>query len=304
MTLEQLRIFVEVAEKQQMTRAAVSLNLSQSAVSGAIAALESRHGVFFFDRVGRSVELNNVGRAFLADAREILSRVIIAETRLSDMAQARRGRLSIQSSQTIASYWLPIRLAAFHAAHPEVELDVRIGNTREAAEAVRTGAAELGYVEGELEDPILSFSEVGEDRLALLIKADHAWARQGGVTPADLAAEAWVVREAGSGTRSSLETGLRAVGVDPAQLNVALTLPSNEAVLAAAEAGAGAAALSESVAASALARGTLVRVQFDLPSRDYRLIRHKERYRTRASDVFVTLCRSIRIPEPPDSYQI
>jgi DNA-binding transcriptional LysR family regulator len=145
---------------------------------------------------------------------------------------------------------------------------------------------------------------VGEDRLVLLIKADHPWARRDGVGPADLAAQAWVVRESGSGTRSSLEAGLRAVGVDPAGLKVALTLPSNEAVLAAAEAGAGAAALSESVAASALQRGAVVKVRFELPSRAYRLLRHKARYRTRASDAFVALTRTLRFREPADSYQI
>ena len=97
---------------------------------------------------------------------------------------------------------------------------------------------------------------------------------------------------------------MRAVGVDPASLKVALTLSSNEAVLAAAEAGAGAAALSESVAASALARGALVKVRFSLPSRACRLLRHKTRYHTRASDAFVVLARTMRFPEPDDNYQI
>jgi DNA-binding transcriptional LysR family regulator len=230
--------------------------------------------------------------------------VAAAEVTLADLSLLRRGRLRIHASQTIASYWLPRRLSAFHLAHPEVELDVRIGNTQEAAEAVRGGAAELGYVEGELDDLLLDFETVGEDRLVLLIKADHPWARMEDVGPAELAAQTWVVREEGSGTRSSVEAGLRAVGINPATLNVALTLPSNEAVLAAAEAGAGAAAVSESVAASALARGALVKVRFNLPSRAFRLLRHKARHRTRASDAFVALTRTLKFPEPVDGYQI
>lgn len=304
MTLEQIRIFVCVAEHEHMTRAAEALNLTQSAVSGAIAALEARHGVRLFDRVGRRVALNEIGRAFLADARAILDQVAAAEVTLADLSLLRRGRLTIHASQTIASYWLPRRLAAFHLAYPDVDLDVRVGNTREAADAVVNGAADLGYVEGELDDPRFASETVGEDRLVLLIKADHPWARQDGVSAAQLAAQAWVVREPGSGTRSSLEAGLRAVGVDPAALNVALTLPSNEAVLAAAEAGAGAAALSESVAGPALQRGAVVKVKFPLPSRAYRLLRHKARYRTRASEAFVALTRTLRSQEPDDSYQI
>jgi DNA-binding transcriptional LysR family regulator len=239
--------------------------------------------VRLFDRVGRRVALNEIGRAFQADARAILDQVAAAEVTLADLSLLRRGRLTIHASQTIASYWLPRRLADFHLAYPDVDLDVRVGNTREAADAVVNGAADLGEVEGELDDP---------------------WARQDGVSAAQLAAQAWVVREPGSGTRSSLEAGLRAVGVDPAALNVALTLPSNEAVLAAAEAGAGAAALSESVAGPALQRGAVVKVKFPLPSRAYRLLRHKARYRTRASEAFVALTRTLRSQEPDDSYQI
>ena len=77
------------------------------------------------------------------------------------------------------------------------------------------------------------------------------------------------------------------MGVDPATLAVSMTLPSNEAVLAAAEAGAGATALSESVAYASVAAGRLVAAPFTLPERPFRLLRHRERYRCRAGDVFV-----------------
>lgn len=304
MTLEQLRIFVAVAELEHVTRASKALNLTQSAASGAITALEARHGVRLFDRLGRGVALNEAGRALLVQAKSILAEVAVAEATLADLGALRRGRLVIHASQTIASYWLPKRLVAFHALHPGVELDVRVGNTREAAEAVRTGEAELGYVEGEVKDPVLTDDAVGEDRLVLLIRANHPWARMERLTADDLRAEAWVLREVGSGTRASLEAALRQVGVAPETLRVALTLPSNEAVLAAAEAGAGAAALSESVAEGAVARGVLVKAALRLPGRTYRLLRHKQRYRTRAAEAFVDLARSIRDHEPDDGYTI
>ena len=65
MTLEQLRIFLEVAERQHVTRAAEVLNLTQSSVSAAIAALEARHAVRLFNRVGRGIELTEAGLLFL-----------------------------------------------------------------------------------------------------------------------------------------------------------------------------------------------------------------------------------------------
>src|SRR3546814_1957354 len=69
MTLDQLRIFVAVAEREHVTQAARALNLTQSAVSAAIATLEDRHGAHLFDRVGRGITLPEAGRAFLPEAR-------------------------------------------------------------------------------------------------------------------------------------------------------------------------------------------------------------------------------------------
>jgi DNA-binding transcriptional LysR family regulator len=288
-TLERLRIFVAVAEREHVTAAARALNLTQSAVSNAIAALEAEHDVHLFDRVGRGVVLNQTGRDFLPEAKAVLARAAAAEAALADMSALRRGRLTIFASQTIASAWLPRRLAAFHRAWPGVELDVAIGNTREAAEAVLSGAAELGLVEGEIDQPMLDQTMVGSDRLAVLVTPDHAWVRMGAgkLKAADLARETWVLREVGSGTRSTLETALQRAGVDPGSLSVAMTLPSNEAVLAAAEAGAGATALSESVVTASVAAGRLAVVGFDLPERRFRLLRHRERYRSKAGDAFV-----------------
>ena len=76
MTLEQLRIFIAVAERQHVTRAAQALNLPQSAASHAIAALETRHDTKLFDRVGRRIELTEAGQAFLTEARAIVARVV------------------------------------------------------------------------------------------------------------------------------------------------------------------------------------------------------------------------------------
>ncbi|MGK3816907.1 LysR family transcriptional regulator, partial [Enterococcus faecium] len=71
MTLEQLRIFVAVAEQEHMTRAAEALNLTQSATSAAIAALEERHAARLFDRVGRNIKLTAAGRLFVTEARAV-----------------------------------------------------------------------------------------------------------------------------------------------------------------------------------------------------------------------------------------
>ena len=278
-TLEQLRIFIAVAERQHMTRAAEALHLTQSAVSAAIAALEARHEIRLFHRVGRGIELTDTGRAFLAEARAVLDRAAAAEQALSDRGALLRGRLALVASQTIASYWLPPFLARFSAAHPGVGIDVAIANTAQAADRVRSGAAELGFVEGLIDDPALARWPVGVDSLRLVragpaLAADAEWLRRA----------RWVMREPGSGTRTSLEAALAGLGIRPGDLDIAMTLPSNEAVRTAVAAGEGIAGLSSLVVEPLVALGRLTPIALTLPPRTFYGLRHKERYRSRASE--------------------
>lgn len=293
MTLEQLRIFVAVAERQHVTQAARELNLTQSAVSSAVTALENRHGVSLFDRVGRGIVLNPAGQVFLTEAKAVLARAEAAEAALTNLGDLSRGRLSIQASQTIASYWLPARLAAFRRAWPGIVLDVTIGNTRQVAEAVAEGLAELGFVEGTVENAALEVSMVDEDQPVILVSPQHPWAKQR-PRAADLAGTEWVLREPGSGTRAAFDLLLERTAIDPAAIAIAITLPDNEPVRGAIESGMGAGVLSRSVAAASLAAGTLVEVPFDLPPRAYWLLRHRDRWRGKAGDAFLTTVETVR----------
>jgi DNA-binding transcriptional LysR family regulator len=289
MTLEQLRIFVAVAEREHMTRAAEALGIVQSAVSAAIAALESEHAVHLFHRVGRRVELTEAGRVFLAEARDVLARAIAAESTLADMGGLKRGTLSIHASQTIGTYWLPARLAAFRKAYPAIEIRLAIGNTTQVAAAVIAGTAELGFVEGEIDQPALSDRSIEGDRLAVVIATGEAPARNGKLTAADILAMDWVLREPGSGTRAEFEAELRRRKIDPKALKVVLELPSNEAVRSAVLAGAGATAISELVVGPGLRYGGLSRLDFEMPQRPFHILRHKERYRSRAADALLEI---------------
>ena len=147
MTLDQLRIFVAVAERQHVTHAAEALNLAQSAASHAIASLEDRHQTKLFNRIGRHIELTDAGQAFLKEARAVLATVEAAELALIEFSNLKRGVLSVQASQTIANYWLPRHLAAFRSAYPQIEIRANIGNTAQVAKAVENRETELGFVE-------------------------------------------------------------------------------------------------------------------------------------------------------------
>lgn len=288
MTLEQLRIFVAVAECEHMTRAAERLHLTQSATSAAIAALELRYATQLFHRVGRRIELTEIGQAFLIEARAVLARVAAATTVLTDLAGMTRGTLSLAASQTVGNYFLPPVMARYRQHFPGIVLDLQIGNTEQVAAWVHDGVVDLGVVEGDVDDHALTVDVVRDDELVLIVGAIHPWATQPGITPARFSESAWVLRETGSGTRAIAQTILTSAA---SNIRVAMELPSNEAVCAAVMAGAGASIMSRLAADARIASGDLVAVAADLPTRKFIQLRHKERYVTQAAREMMEMMR-------------
>lgn len=303
MTLEQLRIFVAVAEREHVTQAARALNLTQSAVSAAVSALEARYGVRLFDRVGRRIELTESGRLFLAEARAVLARAATAENVLADLAGLKRGSLSLAASQTVASYWMPPLMARYREKYPGITLKLTVGNTETVAAMVRDGAVDIGFVEGEIVEPALNAIPVADDQLIVVTRADRALEhrqpkRRQPLGATDLKEMRWVFRERGSATRSIFEDALAALGLDPASLDVVLELPSNEAVRAAVEHGAGAAALSKLAVSDALASGALTALNFPLPKRQFYAVRHRERWVSQAERELLAMAAEKASPTP------
>ncbi|CAN7453562.1 LysR family transcriptional regulator [Rhizobium sp. LjRoot258] len=286
MTLEQLRIFVEVAARQHITQAAAHLNMTQSAVSAAITALESRHHVALFDRVGRSIVLNQTGRVFLKEAQAVLSSARAAEAALMDLSGLMHGELSIMASQTVAGYWLAPRLADYRNLYPGIALKVLIGNTEEVTDAVVQGRAEIGLIEWPQERRSLSARRIATDEMIVIVAPGHPWADGKPLTVDDFPKTAWILRETGSGTRRAFESLLETAGLTAAALDIPMSLPGNETVIGIVEAGLGATLMSRSIAAPFLRAGTLKEANIPPLPRPFFLLRHQERYRSKAADTF------------------
>ena len=298
MTLEQLRIFIAVAEREHLTRASEALNLTQSAVSSAIAALEGRYGTKLFDRIGRGIALTEAGRLFLPEARAVLARAHEAEALVRDVAEQTlhdatgglRGKLNLAASQTVANFWLPERLARFHAAYPGLTLGLAIGNTDRATAKVLSGEADIAVVEGRVDDPRLAVTPLDGDRLVLIAPIGFSLPQP--LTPADWAGFRFIVREPGSGTRHILEDHLAAMGLRLDASNIVMELPSNEAVRGVVEAGLGVSLQSELVAQRAIRAGLLKGMDIGLAPRSFYLLRLKERSGTRAEQAFMDICKN------------
>ncbi|MDF7674132.1 LysR substrate-binding domain-containing protein [Acetobacteraceae bacterium ESL0709] len=291
MTLEQLRVFVMVAKTLNMREAAEKLYLTQPAVSSAIAALENRYGTKLFDRVGRGLELNEVGRLFLPEAQNVLATAKEASRLFDDLSGLLRGDLCVAASQTVATYYLPRYMARFASAHPGLSLRLMVGNTAQAIARVISGEADMGVIEGHVDESSLAIETIKGDSFGFYVAPTHFLA---GCVPRrrDLLKAQWVLREAGSGTRDYVADSLKAqFGLTLSDLTIRLGLPSNDAVLEAVMEGELMTAETDLAATLRLQAGLIQRLDYDLGTRNYYIIRHRERRVSHAVQKFSALIR-------------
>lgn len=260
MNTQQLRTFVAVVEHGSFSEAARVLGVSQPAVTMQIQSLESALGATLLDRRYRRVDLTEAGRTLLPHARRVLTQLEEAAGEIAALSGTVTGRLTIAASTTPGVYVIPRLLGGFISANPEVGVTIEVHDTAAVVEAVESGRAHLGMTGATVRGARATFEELGSDELLLICAPKHRLAAARGVALADLADEAWVLRESGSGTRQVSERLLADHGLDPEELRVAVELGTGEAIISAIEGGLGVAVLSRHVAAKALELGSVVAV--------------------------------------------
>jgi DNA-binding transcriptional LysR family regulator len=233
---------------------------------------------------------------FLVEARAVLARATTAETVLDDIAGLKRGSLRLAASQTVGNYWLPPLMHRYRASYPGIALALTIGNTETVADTVREGVADLGFVEGPVDDQALSITPVAEDEMVLVVSPALSRPNRSALSKADLKAMQWVFREPGSATRALFEKAMAKAGLRVSDIDMVLELPSNEAVRAAVEDGAGAAVLSKLVVAASIEAGSLVDLNFSLPKRQFFALHHRERSITQAERELFKLVDAVARP--------
>ena len=299
MTLDQLRIFLAVAEHMHFSRAAEELYITQPAVSAAIQNLEEQYGVKLFHRIARHIEITEAGKLLQGEAQKILDQVNLTERGLRELNNLQQGELKLGSSLTIGNYWLPEKISQFHRQYPGISVDCTLANTEEICAGTATGQFDLGLVEGEVQPALKSVLEeeiIGSDRLQIVVGKSHPWFERTEVTLTELYTTTWVMRESGSGTQQRFEQALQHWGIDPSQLNVILVLSSGEMEKAVVESGVSAAAMSELMVEKELQLSTLHLVQV-IDDRDgncaiteivrpFLKLKHRQRFQTRLTVAF------------------
>ncbi len=151
-TLRQLQAFTAVYRTRSITRAAHELGVTQSAASLLIQQLEAQLGVKLFDRTTRAVQPTPAAHEAFHAAERMLSDAKGLSRRMRDLAEARAGRVAFLASAGAASALMPPVLAQFHAAHPDIEIDMRDVAADDLVPRMIATDAEfaIGSVEGEI----------------------------------------------------------------------------------------------------------------------------------------------------------
>lgn len=260
MNLHHLRLFAAVVDQGGFTRAAAALNLSQPAISKSLKELEAELNLSLIDRTGRAIKLTDAGRALHARARELFGVEKIAERELRELRGLKRGVLRIGASTTIATYMLPAVLGRFHLRHPGVRVRTASANTRTVLRLLLESRLDVALVEGPVSDSRVEVVPWRDDELVVIAPPDHPLLRRAPVAVADLAAEQFLVREPGSGTREVSRRALALHGFRPANT---MRVGGTESMKQAVAAGLGLAIVSRASAADQLALGKIAILDVD-----------------------------------------
>ena len=255
-TLRQLEVFVAVAQQESVSRAAEGLSLSQSATSTSLGELERQFDCKLFDRAGKRLTLNALGRQLLPQAVALLDRGEEIENLLN--GKTAFGSLDLGATLTIGNYLATLLIGAFMQRQPDCRVRLHVHNTAQVVQQVAHYELDLGLIEGDCRHPDIEVQPWMEDELVVFCAPQHPLARRGGADLERLTREAWILREQGSGTRLTFDQAMRH---HPRPLNIRLELEHTEAIKRAVESGLGIGCISRLALRDAFRRGSLVPVE-------------------------------------------
>ncbi len=304
MNLQNLRVFLKVAELEHITRASEELGLSQPAVTKTIQSLEHEIGLALVERQGRRIALTHAGRVLQGYARRIFALEREMEESLASLRDVERGEVTLAANTTAGVYLLPPIVARFRTRYPQVDLHISILNSQEIVDETLNWNLDFGLVEVDAStlSPGLKVRAFAYDELILVVAPGHPWSKLVSVQPQALSEGTLLLREPGSGVREAVEQELlrHAIPVHPL-----FTLTDNEAIKQMVISGVGTSIVSSLSVQRELANGELVQVP--IAGVELRpqlsLIQRADKQLSRAAQAFCTFLQPARDQES-DLHQV
>lgn len=256
-SLRQLRVFEAAAALKSFSRAAESLHMTQPGVSMHIKELESSVGLPLFERLGKKVFITEAGQELLVRAREIIRSLKDADEAFDSLRGLRRGRIHISVVST-AKYFAPRLLAQFNQAHPQLEIRLAVNNRNRVIEQLGSNEVDLAIM-GRAPDSLDAVAEAfAQNPHVIIASPEHPLAARKRIAESVIAAETFIVREPGSGTRLAMQEFFADRRL---QFNVGMEMASNETIKQAVMAGMGVSFISRHTIELELQTGRLVALE-------------------------------------------
>ena len=250
-----LRSLLALAREGSVTAAAAAVGLTQPAVSRQLDELEEDFGASLFERRGRNLVPTEAGRTLIDCAVRI--EALYRDTRRAVAESAGRISLLVGATLTVAEYFLPSVLAAFHEAEPGAEIGLVVANTAEIIRRLRSGELGLAVVEGPFDPEGLESRPIADDCLVAIGPGKGAGRFDRGLLLDELLGLPLILREKGSGTRAVFEGWLLGQGCDPGRLKPAMEIGSLGTIKALVAGGLGYSVISARAIAVEVASGSL-----------------------------------------------
>lgn len=252
-TLRQLEVFEAIARLNSFTRAAEEMHLTQPTVSMQIRKLTECVGLPLFEQIGKKIFLTAAGKELYATCRDMLGRLDRFGMSVADLMGLKQGHLQI-AVVTTAKYFTPRLLGPFCQRYPGIEVSLKVSNRERILERLANNEDDL-YILGQPPEELdVHYEPFMENPMVVIAPLNHPLAGEKHISLARLAEEPFLMREAGSGTRKSLERLFSAHGLTP---KVRMELGSNEAIKQAIVGGLGVSVLSRHTLALDAAMGQL-----------------------------------------------
>ncbi|MGO4542254.1 LysR family transcriptional regulator [Paenibacillus sp. 2TAB19] len=212
MEMLQLRYFQKVARMEHMTKAAEELQIAQPALSKTIARLEEDIGVPLFDRIGKQIKLNTLGRTFLEKVDAALELLEEGRRQVSDLGGLQYGsiRLAMTSLDRLSD-----PLGAFLALYPDVNIQITQTSTDEMARMLETGSIDIGFTALPIELAGLSSATVLKEDVYVAVPRDHRFAGRSTIRLSEIGNDPFIGYKEGNAMQKINDAFLRQAGISP-----------------------------------------------------------------------------------------
>jgi DNA-binding transcriptional LysR family regulator len=244
MDIAQLKAFIRTAQYGSFSEAAISLGLTQPAISRQVKQLEQELGFELFDRENRPVVLTQAGKEFLVSSQNIVNEIETTILRHRVGGKEISGRLMVVSSKIPGDFLAPTLLAQFTTRYSLVRPSLRITDSISVVNDLVAHRAEVGFLGTTPDSRSLCLIPIATDEIILAVPPSHPFAKRPSVKLTDLVGQSVIEREEGAGPRNRLIEAISEAGTQLPEYHVAMVMGSSESQLAAIEAGVGVGFLS------------------------------------------------------------